>query len=219
VLQDQQFERVGDNRTREVDVRVIAATNRELRDMIDAGHFREDLYFRLNVFPIDSVPLRKRIEDVPLLARHFLQRACLKFNKPGVRIPPAQLEILQRYPWPGNIRELENIIERQVIVTQDRRLMFDDLLSGEPSRSMGRAQPMPTLLHTSGEQSKATLLTEQALSQRRRASTIAALEQARGKISGAGGAAELLGIKPTTLASRLTKWGIDARGFRKRAPH
>ncbi|BBI49425.1 hypothetical protein HORIV_18460 [Vreelandella olivaria] len=83
MLQDQQFERVGDNRTREVDVRVIAATNRELRDMIEAGHFREDLYFRLNVFPIDSVPLRKRIEDVPLLARHFLQRACLKFNKPG----------------------------------------------------------------------------------------------------------------------------------------
>ncbi|MFW7344320.1 sigma 54-interacting transcriptional regulator, partial [Pollutimonas sp. H1-120] len=84
------------------DVRVIAATNRDLKEMIDAGHFREDLYFRLNVFPVDSVPLRKRIEDVPLLARHFLHRACLKFNKQGVRIPPAQLELLTLYPWPGN---------------------------------------------------------------------------------------------------------------------
>ncbi|WGI26490.1 sigma 54-interacting transcriptional regulator [Halomonas alkaliantarctica] len=216
VLQDQQFERVGDNRTREVDVRVIAATNRELRDMIDAGHFREDLYFRLNVFPIDSVPLRKRIEDVPLLARHFLQRACLKFNKPGVRIPPAQLEILQRYPWPGNIRELENIIERQVIVTQDRRLMFDDLLLGEPPRSIGRTNPVPASAHASVEKSETLLLTEHALGQRQRESTIAALERAGGKVSGAGGAAELLGIKPTTLASRLNKWGIDTREFRKR---
>lgn len=216
VLQDQQFERVGDNRTREVDVRVIAATNRELREMIDAGHFREDLYFRLNVFPIDSVPLRHRIEDVPLLARHFLQRACLKFNKPGVRIPPAQLEILQRYPWPGNIRELENIIERQVIVTQDRRLMFDDLLLGEAPRSLGRSKPVQTSMYSSEQHGGAKLLTEHALSQRQRESTLAALTQAGGKVSGAGGAAELLGIKPTTLASRLHKWGIDSREFRKR---
>ncbi|MBF59285.1 sigma 54-interacting transcriptional regulator [Halomonas sp. FeN2] len=218
VLQDQQFERVGDNRTREVDVRVIAATNRDLRDMIEEGHFREDLYFRLNVFPIDSVPLRKRIEDVPLLARHFLQRACLKFNKPGVRIPPAQLEILQRYPWPGNIRELENIIERQVIVTQDRRLMFDDLLLGEPPRAIGLTNPVAPA-HASVEKSETLLLTEHALGQRQRESTIAALERAGGKVSGAGGAAELLGIKPTTLASRLNKWGIDTREFRRREPH
>lgn len=219
VLQDQQFERVGDNRTREVDVRVIAATNRELRDMIEAGHFREDLYFRLNVFPIDSVPLRKRIEDVPLLARHFLQRACLKFNKPGVRIPPAQLEILQRYPWPGNIRELENIIERQVIVTQDRRLMFDDLLLGEAPRKIGRTSPISAAGYAVGEQNGVALLTEQALSQRQRENAIAALEQAGGKVSGVGGAAELLGLKPTTLASRLSKWGIDTREFRKSASH
>ncbi|MEA2118109.1 sigma-54 interaction domain-containing protein [Halovibrio sp. HP20-50] len=215
VLQDQQFERVGENRTREVDVRVIAATNRELREMINIGRFREDLYFRLNVFPVDSVPLRQRIEDVPLLARHFLQRACLKFNKPGVRIPPAQLEILQRYPWPGNIRELENIIERQVIVTQDRRLVFDDLLLGELSRSsdtLAKAAPA----HHSEQHGAPALLTEHAMSQRQRESSIAALKQAGGKVSGKGGAAELLGIKPTTLASRLTKWGIDPREFRKR---
>ncbi|WP_404465583.1 sigma 54-interacting transcriptional regulator [Vreelandella aquamarina] len=212
VLQDQQFERVGDNRTREVDVRVIAATNRELKEMIDTGGFREDLYFRLNVFPIDSVPLRKRIEDVPLLARHFLHRACLKFNKPGVRIPPAQLEVLTRYPWPGNIRELENVIERQVIVTQDQRLSFDDLLLIEPAHRH-------TPLNIEAQDSPVTPdfpMTEQAFCQHQRDNVLKALEAANGKVSGVGGAAELLGIKPTTLASRLHKWGIDPRQWRKR---
>ncbi|WP_422102451.1 sigma 54-interacting transcriptional regulator [Vreelandella sp.] len=212
VLQDQQFERVGDNRTREVDVRVIAATNRELKEMIDTGGFREDLYFRLNVFPINSVPLRKRIEDVPLLARHFLHRACLKFNKPGVRIPPAQLEVLTRYPWPGNIRELENVIERQVIVTQDQRLSFDDLLLVEPP-------PRHTPLNIEAQDAPISFdapMTEQAFCQHQRENVLKALEAANGKVSGVGGAAELLGIKPTTLASRLHKWGIDPRQWRKR---
>lgn len=212
VLQDQQFERVGDNRTREVDVRVIAATNRELKEMIDAGQFREDLYFRLNVFPIDSVPLRKRIEDVPLLARHFLHRACLKFNKPGVRIPPAQLEVLARYPWPGNIRELENVIERQVIVTQDQRLSFDDLLLAEPL-SRHTTFNIPAQDHSALPEHP---LTEQALCHQQRCNALKALKAAKGKVSGAGGAAELLGMKPTTLASRLQKWGVDPRQYRQR---
>ena len=212
VLQDQQFERPGDNRTREVDVRVIAATNRELKEMIDAGQFREDLYFRLNVFPIDSVPLRKRIEDVPLLARYFLHRACLKFNKPGVRIPPAQLDVLTRYPWPGNIRELENVIERQVIVTQDQRLSFDDLLLVEP---LSRHTAFNETSHDSSELPD-HLLTEQALCHQQRCNALKALKAANGKVSGAGGAAELLGMKPTTLTSRLRKWGIDPRQYRRR---
>ncbi|SDK99595.1 PAS domain S-box-containing protein [Franzmannia pantelleriensis] len=209
VLQDQQFERVGDNHTREVDVRVIAATNRDLREMIETGAFREDLYFRLNVFPIESVPLRSRIEDVPLLARHFLQRACQKFNKPGVRIPPAQLQILQRYPWPGNIRELENVIERQVIVTQDRRLMFDDLLLGEPPSPRG-----DSLERAAVTVDEASPLPEQELCRRQRDNAIAALQRCSGKVSGRGGAAELLGLKPTTLFSRLRKWGIEPRDYR-----
>ncbi|MCP1318376.1 sigma 54-interacting transcriptional regulator [Halomonas sp. 707B3] len=191
---------------------MIAATNRELKEMIDAGQFREDLYFRLNVFPIDSVPLRKRIEDVPLLARHFLHRACLKFNKPGVRIPPAQLEVLTRYPWPGNIRELENVIERQVIVTQDQRLCFDDLLLTEP---LQRNTSLNLEAHDSATVPSYPM-TEQAFCQRQRSNALKALEAANGKVSGAGGAAELLGIKPTTLASRLHKWGIDPRQCRKR---
>ncbi|MCS2608257.1 sigma 54-interacting transcriptional regulator [Halomonas dongshanensis] len=210
VLQDQQFERVGDNHTREVDVRVIAATNRDLKEMIDAGQFREDLYFRLNVFPIDSVPLRKRIEDVPLLAHHFLNRARLKFNKPNVRIAPSQLDVLKRYTWPGNIRELENVIERQVIVTQGSDLSFDDFLLSE-------SRPSHTTLNMKAKEPHAPdyPMTEQALCQHQRINALKALEAANGKISGVGGAAETLGLKPTTLASRLYKWGIDPRQFRK----
>ncbi|MCB8888235.1 sigma 54-interacting transcriptional regulator [Vreelandella malpeensis] len=211
VLQDQQFERVGDNRTRKVDVRVIAATNRGLKKMIDAGQFREDLYFRLNVFPIDSVPLRKRVEDVPLLARHFLHRACLKFNKPGVRIAPAQLEALMHYPWPGNIRELENVIERQVIVTQDMQLSFADLSPTDVSSG-----PVPSSTDTQApDESPDQPMTEHALYQYQRRNALKALEAANGKIYGAGGAAEMLGVKPTTFASRLHKWGINPRQFRK----
>nr|WP_255777366.1 sigma 54-interacting transcriptional regulator [Halomonas desiderata] len=211
VLQEQQFERVGDNRTRQVDVRVIAATNRDLREMVEAGEFREDLYFRLNVFPIASVPLRQRIEDVPLLARHFLLRACQKFNRPGVRIPPAQLEVLKRYPWPGNIRELENVIERQVIVAQGRQLAFDDLIPAagdEGVASPGEPFPPPR------EPTEPGLLTEHELSRRQRENALAALRASGGKVSGEGGAAERLGIKPTTLRSRLKAWGIAPRDFK-----
>jgi len=211
VLQEQQFERVGDNRTRQVDVRVIAATNRDLREMVEAGEFREDFYFRLNVFPIASVPLRQRIEDVPLLARHFLLRACQKFNRPGVRIPPAQLEVLKRYPWPGNIRELENVIERQVIVAQGRQLAFDDLIPAagdEGVASPGEPFPPPR------EPTEPGLLTEHELSRRQRENALAALRASGGKVSGEGGAAERLGIKPTTLRSRLKAWGIAPRDFK-----
>ncbi|WP_302051035.1 MULTISPECIES: sigma 54-interacting transcriptional regulator [Halomonadaceae] len=205
VLQDQQFERVGANRTHDVDVRVIAATNRNLNEMIEEGRFREDLYFRLNVFPINSVPLRQRSDDVPLLARHFLHRACQKFNKPGVRIPPAQLDILRRYAWPGNIRELENVIERQVIVSQNRLLNFDDLLIEGPLHVQAPASP-------SEPQAP---LTERELHRRQRDNAIAALERTGGKVSGQGGAAELLGMKSTTLFSRLRKWHIEPRDYRR----
>ncbi|MDI5922966.1 sigma 54-interacting transcriptional regulator [Halomonas sp. LR5S13] len=214
VLQDQQFERVGENRTREVDVRVIAATNRELREMVEAGAFREDLYFRLNVFPIVSVPLRERAEDVPLLARHFLVRACQKFNKPGVRLPPAQLEVLKRYPWPGNIRELENVIERQVIVAQGQRLAFDDLLAPDAAVPVAPEGEEASVSGPLAEENEATLLTEPELLRRQRASAVAALRACAGKVSGQGGAAELLGLKPTTLRSRLKAWRIDPRDYR-----
>lgn len=203
VLQDQQFERVGDNVTRAVDVRVIAATNRDLREMISAGSFREDLYFRLNVFPVRSVPLRERVEDIPLLASHFLRRACESFNKPDVRMPLAQVEVLKRYLWPGNIRELQNVIERQVIVSMEGRLRFDELLASS-------ADPIVSSAHCEGE---APVADDQFLLQQR-SNTLAMLKRANGKVSGPGGAAQLLGLKPTTLASRLHKWGIDPREFK-----
>ena len=126
-----------------------------------------------------------------------------------MRIPPAQLQILQRYPWPGNIRELENVIERQVIVTQDRRLMFDDLLLGEPPRP--QVDRPATLAPATGD---STPLPEQELCRRQRDNAIAALRRCAGKVSGRGGAAELLGLKPTTLFSRLRKWGVEPRDYR-----
>lgn len=206
VLQDQQFERVGDNVTRAVDVRVIAATNRDLREMIVQGSFREDLYFRLNVFPVRSVPLRERLGDIPLLASHFLERACLAFNKPGVRLPLAQVEVLKRYPWPGNIRELENVIERQIIVSQDGRLRFDDLIS--PG---GRARPLSTTIENAD---KSKPVPDEQMQFQLRSNAVAMLKQTAGKVSGDGGAAQLLGLKPTTLASRLRKWGVDPRDYK-----
>ncbi|MGY2257736.1 sigma 54-interacting transcriptional regulator [Pseudomonas sp. SDO55104_S430] len=205
VLQDQQFERVGDNLTRAVDVRVIAATNRDLREMVAAGGFREDLYFRLNVFPVRSVPLRERLGDIPLLAGHFLQRACQAFNKPGVRLPLTQVEVLKRYSWPGNIRELENVIERQIIVSQDGRLRFDDLLPASAREQV--AAPIAPL-------DDSEPLRDEDLQQQLRQNTLAMLKRTGGKVSGEGGAAQLLGLKPTTLASRLRKWSIDPREYK-----
>lgn len=207
VLQDQQFERVGDNVTRVVDVRVIAATNRDLRAMIAEGRFREDLYFRLNVFPVRSVPLRERIDDIPLLAGHFLRRASLAFNKTGVRLPLAQVELLKRYAWPGNIRELENVIERQMIVSQDGRLRFDDLLVAG-----ARVQDSPPVEQTEAGEPVADELLQLKL----RSNALAMLKLTAGKVSGEGGAAQLLGLKPTTLASRLRKWGIDPRDYKRK---
>ena len=118
VLQEQQFERIGSTRTSSVDVRIIAATNQDLAQRVQQGSFREDLYFRLNVFPIQSVPLRQRRDDIPLLTRHFLEKACTRVKKDVLKIRQGDLEKLQNYHWPGNIRELENVIERQVILAR-----------------------------------------------------------------------------------------------------
>ncbi|MBC6905190.1 PAS domain S-box protein [Saccharophagus sp. K07] len=201
VLQDSEFERVGDATTRKVDVRVIAATNRDLQKLVQEGKFREDLYFRLNVFPIHSVALRDRRDDIPLLITHFLKKTCQRFNKPELRISVAQMQRLQNYNWPGNIRELENLIERQVILSRGDKLTFDDL-------------PM---FHSKGTSpvviEKTENLTESDCDALRYQAIVTALKRARGKLYGADGAAELLGVKPTTLASRMKKLGLDKRSF------
>ncbi|MEM9257118.1 MAG: sigma 54-interacting transcriptional regulator [Pseudomonadota bacterium] len=204
VLQEQQFERVGDVATRDVDVRIVAATNKDLRERVDTGQFREDLYFRLNVFPITSVPLRERKEDIPLLTQLFLEKAAVRAHKQDMKIPLAELSKLQRYHWPGNIRELENVIERLVIVTSGRVVQVDEGMLAHAKREQMTALPVPQRLEC-----------ESDLKQRQRANIVRALKLSEGKVFGTGGAAELLGVKPTTLASRLKKLEIDARVYRR----
>lgn len=205
VLQDQQFERVGENRTRAVDVRVIAATNRDLKAEVQEKHFREDLYFRLNVFPIESVPLRRRIEDIPMLAQEFLERACVRFNRPRLALRVNDVEVLKQYHWPGNVRELENVIERQVI-TADRHLEFD--LPGKDA-SFGANTDEPPPRH-SGSQ----VMTENELQELEKNNLIRALTATAGRVFGDDGAAAMMGMKPTTLSSRLKKLKINPAGFR-----
>ena len=205
VLQERSFERVGDERTRAVDVRLIAATNRDLRDEVRRGRFREDLYFRLNVFPIAASPLRERPEDIPLIAQHFLKGAARRLNIPEPRLTEGDARRLARYPWPGNVRELENVIERGAILAVRGRLHLD-LPEAEPA-ARGR-DAMPSLAPTTQP------VTEAERRARDRAEIEAALVMTGGKVFGEGGAAELLGLRPTTLASRIKVLGIDGRAYR-----
>ncbi|WP_455207460.1 sigma 54-interacting transcriptional regulator [Kaarinaea lacus] len=200
VLQESQFEKVGESKTRKVDVRIIAATNRNLQEMVQNKQFREDLYFRLNVFPIDSVPLRSRIEDIPLLVTHFLNYACEKFNKHGLVLSKGDMKILTAYDWPGNIRELQNVIERAVILSRGNRLTLD-LPQSENDDINSES------IHTtvSGEM----VMTRQSIHEMERNNIINALKLSGGKIFGEDGAAIMLGLKPTTLASRIKRLGIN----------
>ncbi|GJE69232.1 Anaerobic nitric oxide reductase transcription regulator NorR [Methylorubrum podarium] len=199
VLQERQFERVGEERTRSVDVRLIAATNRDLKEEVRRGRFREDLYFRLNVFPVASAPLRERREDVPLIAQHFLEAAARRLNRPDLRLTEADARRLARYDWPGNVRELENVIERAAILAERGRLRFDL----PEARGAG-----PELRVTERPTDLGRLLTEEERRARARSEIEAALHFTGGRIFGAGGAAELLGLKPTTLRSRMKVLGI-----------
>jgi PAS domain S-box-containing protein len=209
ILQERQFERVGETRTRDIDVRVIAATNRELVGEVRDKHFREDLYFRLNVFPIELPPLRSRLEDIPLLASLFLKRASARLNKPGLQISLADVERLQKYHWPGNIRELENVIERAVITAVDGRLRLHvpETIRIPPAEEVMR-ETETTAPGAVGIMTEADRLAaeKQAIE--------TALRTCRGRVSGRGGAAELMSVKPTTLYSRLKRFGIDAKAFK-----
>ena len=198
VLQEGTYERVGEERTRKVDVRIIAATNRDLKKESEQGRFREDLYYRLNVFPIDVAPLRKRREDIAPLAMHFLEAARKKMNRPKARLTTAGLIELQQYDWPGNIRELQNVIERAVITSHARQLRFD-----LPTVGSGAADGAEEPARRDTE-----VVMEKEMRRRERDNIAAALRVTGWKIHGAGGAAELLGIKSTTLASRIQKMGL-----------
>lgn len=190
VLQEGEFERVGESRTVKVDVRVIAATHRDLERLISAGDFREDLFYRLNVFPIVLPPLRELRDDIPLLVWHFLDRYADKAGRKIDEIPRGVMDVLQAYRWPGNIRELENVIERAVILTQSSTLRLDESFSVSK--------------HAGGTEGKIGTL--QQVEHEHIVRTLAAAEW---KIEGAGGAAEYLGLNPSTLRSRMRKLGIS----------
>ena len=206
VLQEQQYERVGDERTRSVDVRVIAATNRDLKKEVEAGRFRQDLYYRLNVFPLEIAPLRERKEDIPLLAEHLLELSSKNLNCPKPRLTKALVAKLQRYDWPGNIRELQNVIERSLIVSGQQGLQFDLPQGGEgPS-----ARRIPS--NSGQDEIEEGIMSESEVRELEKINTVAALRKCGWKIYGTGGAAELLGLKPTTLVARIKKMGIGKSG-------
>ncbi len=203
VLQEGQFECVGEDRTRKVDVRVIAATNRNLRDEVDANRFRRDLYYRLSVFPVEVPPLRERPEDVPLLAAHMLESKCRELGAPNLMLKQRHVMELQRYDWPGNVRELQNVMERAAITARNGMLRFD-----LPAREVKAAASKKSLSDSGTDE----ILTQDELKALERANVERALVQTNGKVSGDGGAAELLGMRPTTLASRIRALGIEFRG-------
>ena len=201
VLQEREFERVGDDITRSVDVRVIAATNRNLEELIIAGKFREDLFYRLSVFPIEVPPLRKRPEDVMQLAQHFLESICHDFGKAPLKLTRSQAVAISEYDWPGNVRELKNVIERAVILSTGRTLRLD--LSMPDSLAARRD---PGDLRDRKVEDK--ILTEEQMRDLQKRNMIAALKAANWKVSGNDGAAALLGVRPTTLYDRMKIMGV-----------
>jgi len=199
VLQESEFERVGDDVTRSVDVRVVAATNRDLEREIVDGRFREDLFYRLSVFPVEVPPLRDRGDDVIQLAQDFLEKTCKDFGREPMTLTRGQASKLRRYNWPGNVRELKNVIERAVILSPGNVLRLEASMPAEAP-----AVPIP------GVESPAdvTFMTEKEMREFQKSNLVAALKQTDWRVSGPDGAAELLGIKPTTLADRIRTLGI-----------
>ena len=198
VIQDGEFERLGNPRTIKVDVRIIAATNRDLKAEIGRGKFREDLYYRLNVFPITIPPLRQRKEDIPLLVKFFVTKFNKKIGRTFEAVEQETLALLQDYRWPGNVRELESVIERAVITSQGSALRVLDRL--EPSRPSGEQQVERV--------EKEVAPTVRALGEMERDHILHALQKTGWRVEGSAGAAEILGINSSTLRGRMRKHGI-----------
>jgi len=207
VVQEKRYERVGDDRTRHANVRILGATNRDLKKAVVAGRFREDLYYRLNVFPIHVAPLRERKDDIPLLAAHFVDVSVRELRCPKPRLTRAGVARLQSYEWPGNVRELRNVIERAVILARGGALQFD-----LPVTEAAQAAASKLRSAVAGEPGSG-FLSEAELRRLERGNLIAVLERAGWKIKGPNGAAELLGVKPTTLLSRMRVMGLRRPGI------
>ncbi|HTZ38913.1 MAG TPA: sigma 54-interacting transcriptional regulator [Syntrophales bacterium] len=202
VLQEKRYERVGETRTRYANVRIIGATNRDLKKAAAEGLFREDLYYRINVFPIHVPPLRERRDDIPLLASHFVDLSVREIKCPKPRLTRAAVAKLQEYDWPGNVRELRSVVERAVILARGGALDFDVPTSPlSPSGSRG-------IISTTEAEAMPEVLTQAELDRRERENLLAILRKTDWKIKGPNGAAELLGVKSTTLYSRLRRMGI-----------
>ncbi|WP_051979370.1 sigma 54-interacting transcriptional regulator [Edaphobacter aggregans] len=199
VLQEREFQRVGSNESLQIDVRIVAATNRDLEAAIAAGGFREDLFYRLNVFPIEVPPLRQRREDIPLLVEYFVDRYASKAGKRITGIDKRSMDLLQSYSWPGNIRELQNVIERSVIACDTENLSVDESWVGRG------AHPIAT---------KSQALSEKLAAQEKELIE-AALAESHGRVSGPSGAAAKLGIPQSTLDSKIRSLKIDKHRFRK----
>ncbi len=202
VLQEQEFERIGGSKTIRVDVRVIAATNRDLAGAVAEGRFRRDLYYRLNVFPISLPALRDRPDDIPLLVHFFVGRFAAKIGRPISRVPKETMRRLLSYAWPGNVRELENVIERAVILSSGPDLAV--AAGALPATSPDVEHPVAAGLHTAGAPGDA-----RSLEQVERGHILSVLEQTRWRIEGPRGAAQVLNMHPSTLRSRLKKLGIQ----------
>ena len=192
-LQEREFERLGSTRTKKVDVRLVAATNRDLEKMIESREFRSDLYYRLNVFPIRIPPLRERPEDIPLLVRYFAQKYARRMEKQIESIPAAAMKKLSNWHWPGNIRELENFIERSVILSHGAVLQVP---AGELTNHTSTHAPT-SVPSDAGERGK----------------ILEILKETKGRVSGTDGAAARMGLKRTTLISRMKKLGIHPRAI------
>lgn len=201
VLQESEFERVGDDITRSVDVRVIAATNRNLEELMVAGKFREDLFYRLSVFPIEVPPLRNRREDVIQLAQHFVESICNDFGRPPLKLTRSQAAVIDAYDWPGNVRELKNVIERAVILSKGSTLRLD--LSMPENHSA-----LPDSKESHDWKNEDQILTDKQMRELQKRNFIAALKATNWKVSGKDGTAELLGVRPTTLYDRMKAFNI-----------
>ncbi len=200
VLQEREIERIGSNHPISVDVRVLAATNRDLKAAVASGAFREDLFYRLNVFPIEIPPLRDRKDDIQMLVQYLIERYSKEAGKKFRHISNKSLAVLQEYEWPGNIRELQNVVERAVVLCDGETFRVDaSWLKRDSRRSIVSAVPIAG-----------------AISNRERELIEAALAESHGRVAGAGGAAAMLGIPRQTLDSKIASLGIDKRRFKVR---
>jgi transcriptional regulator with GAF, ATPase, and Fis domain len=191
VIQDGEFERLGNPRTIKIDVRIIAATNRNLAEEINNGSFREDLFYRLNVFPITIPPLRERREDIPLLVNHFVAKSNQKMGKKIESVSPNTLNTLREYHWPGNVRELESVIERAVIISQGKALqVLDRFAAGRKKTGEPAGQEVKSIAELEHDHIKSVL------------------RKTGGRIEGENGAAIILGLNPSTLRARMRKLNI-----------